>query len=130
MSRNAMMQLDPTIPVVTPDGKGEAIGWIDYSKDDDLLWVVFLQNNGECWIYPNHQVRACPNITTGRMSGVSCKDLSDSLRAPKALPAPEKNGKHSHTLPVVHPLHTILKKTTHQKKSRMAKSVFHKINIL
>jgi hypothetical protein len=34
-----MFQLNPSIPVVTADGKGEAIGWIDYGKDDELLWI-------------------------------------------------------------------------------------------
>ena len=31
---------------------------MDYGKDEDLLWIVFLQKNGECWIYPNPQIRA------------------------------------------------------------------------
>jgi hypothetical protein len=76
---SAMFQLNPSIPVVTADGKGEAIGWIDYGKDDELLWIVFLQKNGECWIYPNPQIRACPNITAGRLAGISTKELSKSI---------------------------------------------------
>lgn len=79
MNSSAMLQLNPSIPVVTPDGKGEAMGWIDYGKDDDLLWIVFLQKNGECWIYPNPQIRACPNITAGRLAGVSSEKLRKSI---------------------------------------------------
>jgi hypothetical protein len=37
MNSSAMFQLNPSIPVVTPDGKGEAMGWIDYGKEDNLL---------------------------------------------------------------------------------------------
>ncbi|MFT3780906.1 MAG: hypothetical protein QM790_02750 [Nibricoccus sp.] len=71
MAQTHMLQLNPTIPVITADGEGEAIGWIDYSKDDDLMWIVFLNKNGECWIYPNSKIRACPNITMDRMPGLS-----------------------------------------------------------
>lgn len=80
MPQRHMLQLDPTIPVVTPDGEGEAIGWIDYSKDDDLMWVVFLKKNGECWIYSNSKIRAVPNITCNRMPGVSPAALAASLK--------------------------------------------------
>lgn len=81
-----MLQLNPSIPVVTPDGKGEAMGWIDYGKDDDLLWIVFLQKNGECWIYPNPQIRACPNVTAGRLPGISSEQLSRSINVPQPDP--------------------------------------------
>ena len=91
MNTSAMFQLSPSIPVVTPDGKGEAIGWIDYGKDDDLLWIVFLQKNGECWIYPNPEIRACPNSTAGRLIGVSSEKLSKSIILPR-LSGP--NGKY------------------------------------
>jgi hypothetical protein len=33
MNSNPMLQLNPTIPVVAPDGIGEAMGWIDYGKE-------------------------------------------------------------------------------------------------
>lgn len=81
MNSICIVQLNPTIPVVTPDGKGEAIGWMDYGKDEDLLWIVFLQKNGECWIYPNPKIRACPNITFGRMPGISTDAVSKSIGA-------------------------------------------------
>jgi hypothetical protein len=58
-------QLNPPIPVVTPDGKGMAHIVIDYGVEHDLLWIVF-QSNGECWSWRNQDIRAQNNITIGR----------------------------------------------------------------
>ncbi len=61
-----LVQLNPTIPLVTPKGEGEAIVLIDYSKEDDLMWVVIQKDNGEIWTWKNSQVRGCKNISIGR----------------------------------------------------------------
>jgi len=61
-----ILQLNPSIPVITPKGKGEAIGWIDYSAEYHLLWIVFLDESGESWIFKNGEIRACENPTLGR----------------------------------------------------------------
>ena len=61
-----IQQLNPTIPVVTPRGKGNAVGWIDYGMEDDLYWIVFQADTCECWIYPNKDIRAQQNLTLGR----------------------------------------------------------------
>jgi hypothetical protein len=98
MPKTHMLQLDPPIPVVTADGEGEAIGWMDYSKDDDLMWIVFLKKNGECWIYPNAKVRAVPNITFNRMPGVATSDLVESL-GKSAAPAKLRVHRPRHALP-------------------------------
>lgn len=58
-----ILQLDPTIPVITPEGKGFAHLVIDYGQEHHLLWVVFLDNTGECWTFSNPEVRAQPNPT-------------------------------------------------------------------
>jgi hypothetical protein len=63
-----MLQLDPAIPVVTPNGKALAHVIIDYGPEHDLLWVCF-QDNGEIWTYRNQDVRADTNITFGRKPG-------------------------------------------------------------
>ncbi len=60
-----MLQLNPPLPVKTPDGKGLAQVLIDYGPEHDLIWVVF-QDNGECWSWRNQDVRADTNITMGR----------------------------------------------------------------
>lgn len=61
-----MIQLNPPIPVVVPEGKGLAQVLIDYGPEHDLMWVVFLHNGGECWTYNNKLVRADDNVTYGR----------------------------------------------------------------
>lgn len=62
-----MIQLNPSISVhVIDKGSGEAVGWIDYDKESDLLWVVALDSNGEVWITPNNQIRFLKNWSIGR----------------------------------------------------------------
>ena len=61
-----IQQLNPTIPVVTPRGKGNAVGWIDYGAEDDLYWIIFQTDTCECWIYANKDIRAQQNFTLGR----------------------------------------------------------------
>lgn len=62
-----MLQLNPSIPVFIPkiNMKGYAIGWIDYSQEHNLIWIVAL-DNGEIWLYENHEVRIQKNISLGR----------------------------------------------------------------
>lgn len=60
-----MIQLNPPIPVDTPKGKGFAHMAIDYSQEHDLIWVVFIDETGECWSYRNQEVRLRKNITLG-----------------------------------------------------------------
>jgi hypothetical protein len=59
-------QLNPPIPVQTPDGKGMAQMVIDYGVEHDLLWIVFQNDTGECWAWSNKNIRAQSNITIGR----------------------------------------------------------------
>ena len=61
-------QLNPPIPVRTPDGKGMAHMVIDYGVEHDLLWVVFQNDTGECWSWRNQDIRAQNNITMGRVT--------------------------------------------------------------
>jgi hypothetical protein len=64
-----MLQLNPPIPVTTPMGKGWAHILIDYSQEHDLLWVVFLDETGECWTLPNRDIRIQSNLSLGRRDG-------------------------------------------------------------
>jgi hypothetical protein len=61
-------QLNPYIPLYVVDRKttGQAIGVIDYSKDDDLLWVIILDDTGEIWCVNNRNVRGVKNYSFGR----------------------------------------------------------------
>ena len=60
------IQLDPTIPLLTPKGSGSAIFMIDYGPEHHLLWVVIDDATGEIWSWPNPQVRGERNISMGR----------------------------------------------------------------
>lgn len=63
-------QLNPQIPVfvVSKSMKARAIGWIDYSAEDDLYWICAL-DDGEIWIAPQHEIRMQYNWTLGRRKG-------------------------------------------------------------
>lgn len=61
-----ILQLNPSLPLQTPKGFGWAHFLIDYSQEHDLLYVVFLNENGECWTFPNSQIRMVDNISLGR----------------------------------------------------------------
>jgi hypothetical protein len=62
-----ILQLNPTIPVITPKGKGYAHLVIDYSQEHDLLWVTFINDTKECWTFPNSEIRIDDNITLKRI---------------------------------------------------------------
>lgn len=62
-----MLQLNPSIPVhVIDKGMGEAIVLIDYGKEDNLLFVVAMDNSGEIWIEPSNKIRLLNNYSIGR----------------------------------------------------------------
>jgi hypothetical protein len=63
-----MIQLNPTIPVTTPKGKGWAFFCVDRSQEHDLEWVVFLDENGECWTFKNSEIRIQKNYTLNRLN--------------------------------------------------------------
>jgi hypothetical protein len=63
-----MIQLNPQIPVwCGVRGTGVAIGWIDYSVEHHLMWIIALDKDGTVWILPNTEVRLQKNISMGRI---------------------------------------------------------------
>jgi hypothetical protein len=58
-----IIQLNPIIPVETPRGRGNAHLMIDYGEEHHLHWVIFLDDNGECWTYANTEIRLQANPT-------------------------------------------------------------------
>jgi hypothetical protein len=50
----------------TPKGSGVAHFLIDYGMENDLLWVIALDNGGQIWCLPNQQVRLYQNESIGR----------------------------------------------------------------
>lgn len=62
-----ILQLNPTIPVwVKGKGDGYALGWIDYSQEHDLMWIVAFDETGEVWTIPNPEIRLTCNFSMGR----------------------------------------------------------------
>jgi hypothetical protein len=78
-------QLHPTIPMVTPKGKGYAIGVVDYSTEHDLCWVV-AQDSGEIWMFRTPEVRMQSNITMGRHP--KPQHLADKIAELRNKPSP------------------------------------------
>lgn len=62
----AVIRIDPPLRLATPRGMSWAHFLVDYGLETDFLWVCFLDDTGECWSFPNPQVRAGWNYTAGR----------------------------------------------------------------
>lgn len=58
-----MLQLSPTIPMMTPKGKATAHFVIDYGQEHHLLWVTFIDLTGECWTFSNPEIKLQENET-------------------------------------------------------------------
>lgn len=61
-----MIQLQPSIPIITPKGKALAFLVNDCGDERDLEWTCWLDSNGECWTFRNRDIRAQKNVTQGR----------------------------------------------------------------
>ena len=72
------VQLNPTIPLDTPKGRGYAHFVIDYSQEHHLMWGVFLDDGGACWIFENPEVRLRPNPTLGRGGGEKAREVGEA----------------------------------------------------
>jgi hypothetical protein len=48
---------------LTPKGKAWAHLVIDYGPEADLIWVCFQDDTGECWSWPNKEIRLQENAT-------------------------------------------------------------------
>lgn len=75
-----MMQLNPPIPLDTPKGPAFAHMIIDYSQDHYVLFVCFVCETGECWVYPNRDVQLQKNVTMGIRTAVPCSCPADALQ--------------------------------------------------
>jgi hypothetical protein len=60
-----ILQLDPTILVETPLGKGQAIFVIDYGMHQNTCWVVALVNDGVVKHFDCNDVILATNYTYG-----------------------------------------------------------------
>lgn len=62
-----IIQLNPSIPLTSPKGDCIAHFLIDSGIENDLQWVCFQDDTGECWTWCNKDIRAQKNITLGRV---------------------------------------------------------------
>ena len=86
--------------MITPKGNALAHFVLDYGPEFDLHWTVFLERNGECWTFNNREIRACKNITLGRVDvplPVSAHAVRQSTAAASA--DPQSNGIDHASLP-------------------------------
>ncbi|QGA26924.1 hypothetical protein GFH32_11630 [Sphingobacteruim zhuxiongii] len=56
-------QLNPTILVDTPLGKGHAVFIIDYGMHQNSCWIVALEENGVIKHFDSNDVIVCRNFT-------------------------------------------------------------------
>jgi len=61
-----ILQLNPTMPVLTPKGPALVHFLIDYGEEHHLMWVCVQDETGEIWTWPNTQIRSQSNTTFGR----------------------------------------------------------------
>jgi hypothetical protein len=67
-------RIDPPIPLMTPKGRAVAHFLIDTGIENDLQWVCFQDDTGECWTWENAYIRARVNKTAGRKKISVIKD--------------------------------------------------------
>lgn len=58
-----ILQLNPTILVDTPLGKGHCIFLIDYGMHQNSCWVVMLESNGIVKHFDANDIIVCTNYT-------------------------------------------------------------------
>ena len=69
-----MLQLNPPIPLDTPKGAGYAHMVIDYGQEHYLLFVCFINDTGECWLFPNRDIKMQKNFTMGIRAPIKSAD--------------------------------------------------------
>lgn len=63
-----IIQLDPPLPLETPKGSSLCHFLIDDGIEHNLMWVCFLDDNGQSWTFQTPEIRASKNITWGRIN--------------------------------------------------------------
>lgn len=74
-----LLQLNPSIPLGTPKGPGEAILALDYGKEDHTMFLVIIDATGELWTFPSLECRGLKNISIGRDLKPPLKDIPTPL---------------------------------------------------
>ena len=95
-----MLQLNPPLVRVVvggpgwigPTGKGVANLIEPGHRDDDLVWIIDMDENGETWCVPNRYVRAPRNITYGRAVNKEAANETGSAIISQEPRARSRNG--------------------------------------
>lgn len=61
-----ILQLNPPLRLNTTKGEAIAHFLLDYGCEHNLIWICFLDSNGECWSFPNSEIRIESNYTMNR----------------------------------------------------------------
>ena len=72
-----IIQLNPTILVNTPLGRGHAIFLIDYGMHQNTCWVVTLETNGVVKHFDCNDIIVCTNYTYHINTEKNCFQKSD-----------------------------------------------------
>lgn len=59
----SILQLNPSLPITCPKGKGYAFAMIDYSQEHNILFVCTIDDTGEIWVFDNTHVKLQKNIS-------------------------------------------------------------------
>lgn len=94
-----IVQLNPPLPLETPKGAGLAHFIIDYGPEGDLLWVVFMDEDGACWSVPNPEVRMSFNWSMGRRKTSPNEGHASSTHSPLATPTTGTGGQVHRVFP-------------------------------
>lgn len=79
-------RIEPPIELDTPRGRADAYFLLDYGSGDNLVWVCFQRETGECWSYKNPVVRKvwCETMGTGKKPElIVCAKCGKPPRTPR-----------------------------------------------
>lgn len=63
------IRVKPALWFHTPMGDARA-HWMIVEEEQDILWICFMQDSGECRTFSNQNIRLMSNDTIGRRSKV------------------------------------------------------------
>src|SRR5271170_132553 len=98
----AMLQLNPPLIRIVVGGKNWAgptgAGVANFiepgHRDDDIIWIIDMDETGQTWCVPNRYVRAPVNITYGRKSDIGIKFENATDRRTTEQPANGRSHVH------------------------------------
>ena len=61
-----IQRIDPPLPLMTPKGRAIAHRMIWSGPENDIFWVCFQDDTGECWTWENAEIRSRLNRTLRR----------------------------------------------------------------